>query len=366
MKEKTVKSVIFAAAAVILAVVLILNIVLVVQTCRTNEAVQALAAGNSDVAQENDVLIANQYMISSTEHISDAYKSSDSSGLSDKDRETLDMASAVLDEIITGDMSDYDKELAVYNWMTHNLSYDTGALLVVPNTQADCDNPYGVLKYHNAVCVGYATTFRMFMQMLDIDCMVVHNTERYHSWDLVKLDGQWYHTDIYSDSGSGNYSHFNLNDNAQGQNETWNRDFFPAADGIKYNYAVMNKTETESVFDVPERLRNALDAGQSVCALSFAEKIDEAKARIVEGMLSDINGRIETSVEYSGTYISWYWVPAADGHVLCINIFRFGEEEPTEPVQQISDEDLMRMSDTVESVFGDLEAAYYEEDVIGG
>ena len=98
------------------------------------------------------------------------------------------MAAAVLDEIITEDMTDYEKELAVYDWMTHSLQYDTGVLQVIPRTEADADNPYGTLKYHNAVCVGYATTFRLFMQMLDIDCMVVHNTDAYHSWDLVKLD----------------------------------------------------------------------------------------------------------------------------------------------------------------------------------
>ena len=56
----------------------------------------------------------------------------------------------------------------------------------------------GVLKYHNAVCVGYATTFRMFMQMMGIECKVEHNTEKFHSWDVVKIDGDWYITDIYS------------------------------------------------------------------------------------------------------------------------------------------------------------------------
>ena len=41
------------------------------------------------------------------------------------------------------------------------------------------------------------------MQMLDIPCMVVHNTERYHSWNLVQIEGNWYHVDIYSDQGWG-------------------------------------------------------------------------------------------------------------------------------------------------------------------
>ena len=115
--------------------------------------------------------------------------------------------------------------------------------------------PNGVLKNHEAVCVGYATTFRLFMQMLGIDCMVVHDSHLSHSWDLVKLDGQWYHTDIYSDAGSGegNFSHFNLNDEMMNSQE-WNTDFFPAADGYEYNYAYVNRTQCKDVYTIPEQM----------------------------------------------------------------------------------------------------------------
>lgn len=113
---------------------------------------------------EDYVKIAEQYEIKPTTNISDAYKSGDTSKLTDKEKETLDMAKDALKEMkIKDDMSDFEKEKAVYDWMTSSLQHDQGALTVIPTTQEDCDNPYGVLKYHNAVCVGYATTFRMFM-----------------------------------------------------------------------------------------------------------------------------------------------------------------------------------------------------------
>lgn len=40
-------------------------------------------------------------------------------------------------------MTPYEKEKAVYDWMAKELSYDTGALQVVPQTSADCDNRTG-------------------------------------------------------------------------------------------------------------------------------------------------------------------------------------------------------------------------------
>ena len=73
------------------------------------EALQKLAAAPEDPAQEDDVTIASEYHIRSTLPISDAYRSGDRSGLSDKQKETLDMAAAVLEEIITEDMDAYEK-----------------------------------------------------------------------------------------------------------------------------------------------------------------------------------------------------------------------------------------------------------------
>ena len=143
---------------------------------------------------EDYVKIADNYEIKPTTNISDAYKSGDTSKLTDKEKETLDMAKkAIKDMKITDSMSDFEKEKAVYDWMTKKLQQDSGALTVIPSTQEDCDNPYGVLKYHNAVCVGYATTFRMFMQMMGIECKVERRLVHYRylfrcrKWKLCEL-----------------------------------------------------------------------------------------------------------------------------------------------------------------------------------
>ena len=254
--------------------------------------------------------IMDQYVIRSTLPISDAYKSGDDSKLTDREKETLEMAAAVLDEIITEDMTDYEKELAVYDWMTHSLQYDTGVLQVIPRTEADADNPYGTLKYHNAVCVGYATTFRLFMQMLDIDCMVVHNTDAYHSWDLVKLDDEWYHVDIYSDQDSGNYANFNMNDEACAQGHDWDRDFFPAAEGTKYNYAIQNAQTVEDIYAVPGLVKAALDEENGSLFLSF-DPIDEAHAQQVETMMDGIQSFLYDGGTYGDLWMEWRWIHAA-------------------------------------------------------
>ena len=60
---------------------------------------------------EDYVKIADNYEIKPTTNISDAYKSGDTSKLTDKEKETLDMAKkAIKDMKITDSMSDFEKE----------------------------------------------------------------------------------------------------------------------------------------------------------------------------------------------------------------------------------------------------------------
>ena len=338
---------------ILVAAVLIVALVSCFFSVRTSRDVRQVMETQGISAdgqtREDDVAIMGEYYIRSTLPISDAYKSGDDSKLDSKEKETLEMASAVLDEIITEDMTDYEKELAVYEWMTTSLQYDTGVLQVIPNTQADCDNPYGVLKYHNAVCVGYATTFRLFMQMLDLPCMVVHNTEKYHSWDLIQLDGDWYHVDIYSDQNSGNYANFNMNDEMCSQGHDWDREFYPAAEGTKYNYAIQNAVPVEDIYTVPALVREALDDETGNLFLSF-DPIDEAHAQIVETMMDGIRSCMEEGDDYSSMWMNWTWLHVTGNqYVLAVYMESYDDDSND---FDISDEDRAKIDEAIAESFG--------------
>ena len=266
------------------------------------------------------------------------------------------MAAGILEEIITPEMDAYEKEKAVYVWMTTHLAQDEGLLPVIPRTQADCDNPYGVLKYHNAVCVGYATTFRLFMQMLDIPCMVVHNSECYHSWDLVQLGGGWYHTDIYSDAGSASFKHFNLTDSMQSSNQSWNTDFFPPASQTEYCYAYRSSVEETDLYSIPAHLRQTIEDRSGLMALRFAE-MNETGARIAEMMLNDIQNRIEYSILSNEMYLYWSWMPLDQGWLLSVNLNWYDQGEEPEP-EELPDEVCEKIQEAVENAFGDMPEGY--------
>ena len=127
-----------------------------------------------------------------------AWESGDDSGLSKEDKQVLEAAKAVFDQCVTPDMSDYDKELALYAWLTTHVSYDQShySKRGAPRTSYE---PYGPLMKGKGVCLGYACTFQLFMDMAGIECITVtgaaFGNRENHAWNMVKLDGEWYCVD---------------------------------------------------------------------------------------------------------------------------------------------------------------------------
>lgn len=227
------------------------------------EQLSAMIGGELGETTEDGVIIGMEYEIESTKHISDAYIADDYSELTDEEIETIELAQEVIDEVIDDDMTDYEKEIAIYDWMYENIGIDDGITVAIPTTGDYCDNPYGVLSTHKAVCVGYATTFRLFMQMLEIECMVVHDTYLSHSWNLVNIEGGWYHTDVYMDVDAIRYSNFNMTDDICYMGHEWDMSYFPAADSTDYCYSVMSAVEFESLEAAAAEIRELIESDES-------------------------------------------------------------------------------------------------------
>ncbi|MCR5809644.1 MAG: hypothetical protein K6G56_08845 [Clostridiales bacterium] len=355
--KKSVKALIIIAVILLFAVTLS-SVAMGVLAFRNTQKIQktideSLNKEEDEVLREDDVCIADTYWIRSTKPISDAYISGDTSALDDRQKETLKMASDILASITTDEMTPFEKEKAVYEWLTTKLKSDTSILTVIPETDEEADNPYGVLKYRNAVCVGYATTFRLFMHMMGIECMVVHDSSLGHSWDLVKLDGEWYHTDCYFDSDTGSYYGFNVTDQILAQDHSWNRAFFPHATGTKYNYAVMHAVELDDIYAIPQYVKDQIDAGEKCFSCRFKSGIkaeDEPAAKQMVEFVSEAVGST------SDGYLQYYWSLDDQGNYV---LSMFHSVNNGEPDIELPDDVYERLRNAVEDAFGDFE--YYDE-----
>lgn len=130
--------------------------------------------------------------------ILEAWRSGDSSALSEEDKQVLEAATKILEARITPDMSDYDKEAVLYLWLATHVDYDQSHYEKkgAPRTSYE---PYGPLIEGKGVCLGFAETFRLLMDMAGVECITVtgagfQNREN-HAWNMVRLNGAWYCVD---------------------------------------------------------------------------------------------------------------------------------------------------------------------------
>lgn len=127
-----------------------------------------------------------------------AWESGNDSDLSKEEKQMLDAAMTVLVTWTTPDMSDYEKERALYVWLTTHVAYDRSHYEKrgAPRTSYE---PYGPLINGKGVCLGYVETFRLLMDMAGIECITVTGAaflnRESHAWNMVKLNGEWYCVD---------------------------------------------------------------------------------------------------------------------------------------------------------------------------
>ena len=93
----------------------------------------------------------------------------------------------------------YETVKAVYEYLIENCTYD----------ELNLDQSmYSVMVNHSGVCASFAKSFEFIMQCLGIPCTVVHGrlthstgmlgTTLGHAWNVVCINGSWYHVDVTS------------------------------------------------------------------------------------------------------------------------------------------------------------------------
>ena len=339
-----------AVWAVLLALCLVaslgLNIYQASQASVQNEKVNSFIDGQlerqakeeeqANTYQEDGFKVGGEYEIRSTTHISNAYKNGDDSQLSAEDKETLKMAEAVIDEVIEDGMGNYEKELAVYKWMVENIGGRSsgGSVISRPGGSTSAFTPHDVLTSHNAVCVGYATTFRLLMNMLGMNVHIVHND--YHSWDLVEIEeDQWYHVDIYSDAHGSLYGNFNMTDDICEMGHSWDGSALPVADSVKYSPAVQNSVTLDSLMEVPAQYKQAVDEGQRVAYYRFKTPLTDEEMAQADFLAMGLDSALDATIE-SWHYFRAYWYPGEGEE----NILGLMLEKETEPDEETPDIDV--------------------------
>lgn len=132
---------------------------------------------------------------------------------------------SVLTQIIKPGMNDHEKVKAVHDYLVLNLAYDT---------QLKNNSPYPALTEGKTACNGYAMLAYKMLKELGMDVRLISgiaSSHAYkaqnHAWNMVKLDGNWYHLDSTWDDPVPNepdrvlYDYYLLTDKEISKNHSW-------------------------------------------------------------------------------------------------------------------------------------------------
>mgnify|MGYP005900563867 CR=1 FL=1 len=146
-----------------------------------------------------------------------------------------------------------ERELALHDYLVAWGEYDQTVYDArTPQGRADNTNPYGMLTGGYGICLGYATTFQLLMDLAEVECITVvgasSDSTGDHAWNMVRLEGEWYCVDPTWDDPSGDYTgvdpswmtrmnhrYFNVtSDHMRRTNHQWDYRNVPEAVSIRF------------------------------------------------------------------------------------------------------------------------------------
>lgn len=226
-----------------------------------------------------------------------------------------------VDKILNGlkpGLTEFERELYIHDSIVNLSVYSTGVKSLSDGWRHFAS--VGLINDGTAVCEGYAKGTQLLLSYAGIECTLINGKSKneLHMWDLVKIDGEWYHLDVtWDDVEDGTtYKYFNLNDKyinidhsisknyselsddeicgtKTGKKELFNLDI-PKCTSEKNNFFVkkailINSLEdSENYFHITGFIVDAVISGKNSVYIRVGESIDYDSA--VNTLFNSYNG----------------------------------------------------------------------------
>lgn len=100
--------------------------------------------------------------------------------------------------------TEWEKALAAHDYLMTACSYNWEIATGTGTPGRQVYSAYGALVDGDAVCQGYALAYKLILNQMGIGCITVSSSGMKHMWNLVQLDGVWYHVDVTWDDPTPN------------------------------------------------------------------------------------------------------------------------------------------------------------------
>lgn len=189
------------------------------------------------------------------------------------------------------DGSDYQKALWLHDWLLNQLEYD----LSLKWSSAE-----SALTRHLGTCQAYQSVYSQLLNAAGIENAETRDTGDAHTWNAIKLDGEWYQVDCTWDDSSDHWYdfdqrrlYFGLTDELMAVahpkfSEVYSKsDYRTPSTSLKNNYFVKTGEAQQWVESYRDRIQNSLNSKQTQFSIQADNSIHPASIyKIQNGIMA--------------------------------------------------------------------------------
>lgn len=218
--------------------------------------------------------------------------------------------------------SDIEKEKYIYDYIFDNCIYD--------DTDYLSGSVYGALINHIGRCESFCKSLMWCMREMGIECICVSGTQNWqtnsvfnkHSWNIIKIDGEYYHVDVtldnfktsFEEDNPPNYGFFNVDDSFVAGNRMIDNSYIsyhiPSCRSTKYNYHILNHLLIKYTENTKESfmtmLQTAINEDSSIGPVSIKFEAKENYEETVENHGEWITEFTHTYTKMEYNYTTYY------------------------------------------------------------
>ena len=181
-------------------------------------------------------------------------------------------AKRVANTLITDSMSDYDVVKTLHDYLVTHCDYDYR--VDIGNMPFVSHQAEGALLNGTAVCSGYAKAYEALLDAAGIPNETITGyAGGYHAWNLVQLDGQWYHVDTTWDDPTTRggdyirYTYFLKSDKVMVSRSHRNWEAVHSCTSTKYDADLLDSADQA----LADQRQEQVDAILAACAPALAK-----------------------------------------------------------------------------------------------
>jgi len=195
-----------------------------------------------------------------------------------KDKQMYSVVQDILYKTVNDSMTDIEKQIAIHDELMERVTYyEYQDINEIPNEK---HNAYEVLVNKEGVCDGISKALSILYNEVGIETIIVIGKSNgiAHAWNIVKLDGEYYHLDATSNAIDINnvkyvvHNYFNLTDEEISKTHIISNEYsVPKCNGTKYNYYEYNGYTIKYEESMKHKLMKIMEkqSGNSVLELKM-------------------------------------------------------------------------------------------------